>query len=786
MSSCKEATTDKQDNEDTSRGRKFTIVSSRPVSALKLDMNHFGAKSEEKTITLSPKMISYQDSDTLLHEHSINTQYNERSRTISEVKTGMLHVRKGRHAPITPRTHPFTFIDEHFSTPTQSLPLSTSLNNNVNTRIISIENGLVQKVQVDDKNKLPHSPILKNGEYEYEFDSDQEDEEGSITPVSPTGYESPTSEVTKKRKRRRAATTVLSPSNPMLVLEVKISNYGWRSATVKSKPFVVYDIEIFAKYGSSKVKWTVMRRYNEFRALHSILKRKYESLKKKKENNINYSLPSLPTRLLLNNKAEESIRQRMVDLQSYLITIVDMVFTYENDRRRNNGYITDSYVSDSYYDALLTFLDVQASPLSYLFSFQVQLDDGRILQQKRSWYDDIRSDKKSMKALIEQENQKLALAELNILDQSNDQQRMYEERFAAAEKLRNEMEKLRLLGDEFLVDIKGQIYIMNISPDHFIYIYPYHDHHNHHNDDEVIIHEPYTSRERCAYERSSSIKKYIIHADRVKSIKPLPNTYKGDGLEAMVLIYKSEDMSSQERDHQLIFYALDRQEMIETIGAHIRFSNLNHIRMRTYIRDKMLPLRDERYDSNNNNHEQLLLQLWKETFPNEELSARKSEQWVKLGFQGQDPATDFRSMGMLGLNHLIYVVRNKASMVRYILSKDRQYPFAVALINASHTLLSGEMQISARITQKSLKESMDDSIWQTSAFLFLCSQAHCVEYPFEELLCMICELLDVIWERDQGTYMRFGEILKTTMDLIRQALLKKPTSFQHLRYLLDI
>lgn len=36
------------------------------------------------------------------------------------------------------------------------------------------------------------------------------------------------------------------------------------------------------------------------------------------------------------------------------------------------------------------------------------------------------------------------------------------------------------------------------------------------------------------------------------------------------------------------------------------------------------------------------------------LEARISKQWQDLGFQGNNPATDFRGMGMLGLQCLLY------------------------------------------------------------------------------------------------------------------------------------
>jgi hypothetical protein len=39
--------------------------------------------------------------------------------------------------------------------------------------------------------------------------------------------------------------------------------------------------------------------------------------------------------------------------------------------------------------------------------------------------------------------------------------------------------------------------------------------------------------------------------------------------------------------------------------------------------------------------------------PDVKLESRLSKQWTDVGFQGDDPKTDFRGMGMLGLNQLL-------------------------------------------------------------------------------------------------------------------------------------
>ena len=40
--------------------------------------------------------------------------------------------------------------------------------------------------------------------------------------------------------------------------------------------------------------------------------------------------------------------------------------------------------------------------------------------------------------------------------------------------------------------------------------------------------------------------------------------------------------------------------------------------------------------------------------PSEKLTCQVSPQWKELGFQGSDPATDFRGMGLFGLMCLQY------------------------------------------------------------------------------------------------------------------------------------
>jgi hypothetical protein len=412
--------------------------------------------------------------------------------------------------------------------------------------------------------------------------------------------------------------------------------------------------------------------------------------------------------------------------------------------------------NNTFYDTVLTFLDVQGSPLSYLFTFHVQQDD-RIVQP-RSWYNKVKQQKRDIKEELRNENSLLEQAEQST---TANVQEMYEQKFQVIETLKHELDQLRLQGDDFLIDIKGVIHVLNVGQDGFVYIYVL--------DDNSTI-ESIVSRERQVYDNCTT-RKWMIQVEEIRSIKKIENTYKGDGLEAM----------SIQIAEPIVFYALDRYEMLETVGAFVQRSKYSQNKLRTYLRDGLLPLRDEKYDSNNDQHEKLLLKLWTQAFPDIELTGRKSDQWVQLGFQGVDPATDFRSMGMLGLHHLLYATDRYYTIVRSILDQDRQYPFAVAMINVSHTLL-GIMGITQRVSGQSMNEMVLDS----ELFIFLCSQMHLVEYPYEELVFLTCELLDMVWVRDNGSYMRFGEILKTSIDMLKQALSNKPISFDHLKSMVGL
>lgn len=68
-----------------------------------------------------------------------------------------------------------------------------------------------------------------------------------------------------------------------------------------------------------------------------------------------------------------------------------------------------------------------------------------------------------------------------------------------------------------------------------------------------------------------------------------------------------------------------------------------------------------------------------------------SSRWSHIGFQGEDPGTDFRGMGLLGLIQLEYLSQKPNDLARNLLrsSLDEKYnyPFAIVGINITYNLL---------------------------------------------------------------------------------------------------
>lgn len=83
-------------------------------------------------------------------------------------------------------------------------------------------------------------------------------------------------------------------------------------------------------------------------------------------------------------------------------------------------------------------------------------------------------------------------------------------------------------------------------------------------------------------------------------------------------------------------------------------------------------------------HLSMLKHLWELCFPSEEVPEDcKSSNWKTLGFQGNDPSTDFRGAGLFGLQQLIFIAENYPQEFSMIRKNAVDYSFAISALNVS-------------------------------------------------------------------------------------------------------
>lgn len=101
-------------------------------------------------------------------------------------------------------------------------------------------------------------------------------------------------------------------------------------------------------------------------------------------------------------------------------------------------------------------------------------------------------------------------------------------------------------------------------------------------------------------------------------------------------------------------------------------------------------LRTTQYDDQNEEHERKLLQLWDLLMKEEKLEGRVSKQWETIGFQGTDPKTDFRGMGILGLLNLLYFAQVYGGTARHLISHSLhpQHGYAFAIVGINITAMA--------------------------------------------------------------------------------------------------
>mmetsp|Transcript_33473 Transcript_33473/g.64113 ORF Transcript_33473/g.64113 Transcript_33473/m.64113 type:complete len:289 (-) Transcript_33473:512-1378(-) len=171
------------------------------------------------------------------------------------------------------------------------------------------------------------------------------------------------------------------------------------------------------------------------------------------------------------------------------------------------------------------------------------------------------------------------------------------------------------------------------------------------------------------------------------------------------------------------------------------------------------------YDGQDARHAAALRRLWELALPGRTLpESMVTPEWKDMGWQGTNPATDFRSAGLISLQHLLYLGERHPRTFQRLLNKEEgtrsewEYPFAVGGVNISFMLT--EM----------LQLRKQPEVPQRAPFRGFAKLLAVDDCALEELFVATFELLDYHWLDQRASYMEFPHVMSATKKAVEEAL----------------
>lgn len=269
----------------------------------------------------------------------------------------------------------------------------------------------------------------------------------------------------------------------------------------------------------------------------------------------------------------------------------------------------------------------------------------------------------------------------------------------------------------------------------------------------VSIPQKLCSGEKDGEDNIEMIASFTNYVFRSKSFKKYGKLTDREGLfEVSSVVYEVMDVKHLDRNNLVLIENLTR--CFETLRIiNIVYNNLEL-------------LRNEAFDVFNEEHVALLDSFWlamkteKRTVP-----GLVSAEWTSLGFQGNDPTTDFRSMGMLGLHQLLHFAQRKTGTAHLILKEFTQpgqnFPFAIIGINLSRLVM--ELFAQRRLHRYIIKRFGNLTVDCSLAYLEGPSNdPDCIQYCtalVHDVYCLVYEEFYLVWViRKPTSIMAFTEL----------------------------
>lgn len=178
-------------------------------------------------------------------------------------------------------------------------------------------------------------------------------------------------------------------------------------------------------------------------------------------------------------------------------------------------------------------------------------------------------------------------------------------------------------------------------------------------------------------------------------------------------------------------------------------------------------LRRKKFSFDNCQDSEKLTEFWDSLKgKNDQLDSKISKRWTELGFQGKDPSTDFRGMGMLAVVNLHCFSTTYKESALQVYSKSLHpkfgYPFAIVGINITswiyHLLSEGYLKT---------------HFYNDSALL---ARDKINLSNFNRIYCTIFIEFDSFWFTNEPNVMDFERLSKIFQSLITEKLKNDPHS----------
>jgi len=170
-------------------------------------------------------------------------------------------------------------------------------------------------------------------------------------------------------------------------------------------------------------------------------------------------------------------------------------------------------------------------------------------------------------------------------------------------------------------------------------------------------------------------------------------------------------------------------------------------------------------------HHEHLVKLWNMFFDDTTFTLQ-SPDWKKLGFQSENPLSDFRASGFFCLKNLIFFSEKYTKKFKYLLDINESrpgayYPFAIASFNV--TMMLCEL-LGWGWKKPGVSTAKDPVVYSRMVSMLFKNDVSMefTENVFSELYCLVMVEMDNEWEESKATYMDFPVVITNSQQRLEK------------------